>query len=128
MAKILLVEDNQHNRAVFETVLKSRGHAVEVAVDGKAALDALAVSVPDLVLLDLSLPFVDGWTVVRTIRGSTDPARSRLPVIALTAHAMRGDRERALEAGCDAYVSKPVSPRELARIVSQMLEERRSAA
>jgi CheY-like chemotaxis protein len=128
MARILLVEDNPHNRAVFETVLRSRGHAVEVAIDGKAALDALAGPPPDLVLLDLSLPRVDGWTVVRTIRGNTDPVRSGLPVIALTAHAMRGDRERALEAGCDVYVSKPVSPRELARIVSQTLQERRNAA
>jgi two-component system cell cycle response regulator DivK len=127
MATILLVEDNPHNRAVFETVLRSRGHVVEVAVDGKAALDALAGPQPDLVLLDLSLPCVDGWTVVRTIRGNTDPRRAGLPVIALTAHAMRGDRERALEAGCDAYVSKPVSPRELARIVGEMLEQRKAA-
>lgn len=128
MATILLVGDNPHNRAVFETTLRSRGHTVEVAVDGKDALDALARKPPDLVLLDLSLPRVDGWTVVRTIRGNTDPARAGLPVIALTAHAMRGDRERALEAGCDAYVSKPVSPRELAGIVTRMLQERRSAA
>ncbi len=128
MATILLVEDNPHNRAVFETTLRNRGYTVAVAVDGKEALDALAGKPPDLVLLDLSLPRVDGWTVVGTSRGNTDRVRAGLPVIALTAHAMRGDRERALEAGCDAYVSKPVSPRELAGIVTRMLEERRRAA
>jgi CheY-like chemotaxis protein len=128
MAKILLVEDNPHNRALFETLLSSRGHEVEIAVDGKEALDILAGPAPDLVLLDLSLPKVDGWTVARTIRGNADPRRAGIPVVALTAHAMRGDRDRALEAGCDAYVSKPVSPRELARIVDKTLERARTAA
>lgn len=121
MAKILLVEDNKHNQLMFEKTLRGRGHSVELAPDGRAALDWLSAHVPDLVLLDLSLPKVDGWTVVRTLRGSTDAARAGLYVIALTAHAMKGDRERALQAGCDAYVSKPVSPRELARIVDETL-------
>ena len=128
MAKILLVEDNPHNRALFVTLLESRKHEVEVAVDGKEALDMLTGPLYDLVLLDLSLPKVDGWTVARTIRGNADPARAGVPVLALTAHAMRGDRDRALEAGCDGYVSKPVSPRELARIVHKTLERARKAA
>lgn len=120
MAKILLVEDNPHNRTVFETALRSRGHELTVAEDGQAALDALGTFTPDLVLLDLSLPKVDGWTVARTIR--TDPSRANIPVVALTAHAMKGDRERALEAGCSGYISKPVSPRELLRTVASLVK------
>lgn len=120
MAKILLVEDNPHNRTVFETALRSRGHEITVAEDGQAALDALGGFTPDLVLLDLSLPKVDGWTVARAIRA--DPSRSAIPVVALTAHAMKGDRERALEAGCSGYISKPVSPRELVRTVASLVD------
>lgn len=122
MAKILLVEDNQHNRMVFETALRSRGYELVVAEDGQKALDLLETVIPDLILLDLSLPKVDGWTVARTIRSSHDPKRARLPIVALTAHAMKGDRERALAAGCDDYVSKPVSPRQLARTVEAMVK------
>jgi two-component system, cell cycle response regulator DivK len=120
MAKILLVEDNLHNRNVFCTALRSRGHELTVAEDGRRALELLGSFVPDLVLLDLSLPEVDGWTVARTLRA--DPETSRIPVVALTAHAMKGDRERALEAGCDGYISKPVSPRELVRTVARLVE------
>ena len=128
MATILLIEDNVHNRTVFSTVLRSRGHEVICAEDGEAGLEALAKTVPDLVLLDLSLPRMDGWTVARSIREHPDSARSNLTVIALTAHAMKGDRERALEAGCDGYISKPVSPRELARTVAERLADGRAVA
>ena len=117
MSNILLVEDNPNNRAVFEMALRSRGHHVVVATDGQAALDALDDFTPEIILLDLSLPKIDGWTVAKTIR--SDPARASIPIVALTAHAMKGDRERALAAGCDTYVSKPVSPRELARTVAR---------
>lgn len=128
MANILLVEDNIHNRTVFETVLRSRGHEVTTAEDGAEALVKLKSLIPDLILLDLSLPKVDGWTVARTIRSDPDPRRADLPIIALTAHAMKGDRERALEAGCDGYISKPVSPRELARTVAETIEQLKKAA
>jgi len=122
MANILLVEDNIHNRTVFETALRSRGHELTIAEDGQRALEILESFVPDLVLLDLSLPKIDGWTVARTIRACPDPRKSKLLIVALTAHAMKGDRERALAAGCDGYVSKPVSPRQLARTVSEFVK------
>lgn len=122
MAKILLVEDNPHNRTVFGTALSARGHELVLAEDGQQALDLLKTFVPDLVLLDLSLPKIDGWDVARWIRSHDDPARATLPIIALTAHAMKGDRERALAAGCNSYVSKPVSPRQLARTVADVVK------
>lgn len=121
MLKILLVEDNLHNRTVFETALRSRGYELIIAEDGERALERIEDSDPDLVLLDLSLPKMDGWTVARTIRANSNPRLASLPIVALTAHAMKGDRERALAAGCNDYVSKPVSPRQLARTVAAMV-------
>jgi len=122
MKKILLVEDNLHNRTVFETALRSHGYDLLIAEDGERALQVVGTYLPDLVLLDLSLPKVDGWTVARTIRANANPQVSSLPIVALTAHAMKGDRERALEAGCNDYISKPVSPRQLARTVAAMVK------
>ncbi len=124
MTDILLVEDNPHNRAVFQTALTARGYTIHIAEDGQRALDMVEAMVPDLMILDLSLPKVDGWTVAKLVRQHTDPARASVPILALTAHAMKGDKERALESGCDGYLSKPVSPRELARTVGEMLEQR----
>jgi|SRR5690606_15324718 len=121
MAKILLVEDNAHNRTVFETALRQRGFELVIAEDGARALELVATTEPDLVLLDLSLPKVDGWTVARRIRADSNPRVASLPIVALTAHAMKGDRERALAAGCNEYVSKPVSPRQLARTVEALV-------
>ena len=125
MAKILLVEDNRHNQNLFTTALRHFGHDVTLAEDGDAALRAVSEARPELVLLDLSIPKIDGWTVARTLR--EDPSTADLPILALTAHAMKGDRERALEAGCSAYLSKPVSPRELRRRVEQLLAATRAA-
>lgn len=128
MANIILVEDNPHNQAVFQAVLWRRGHKVQVVEDGERALEVLETAAPDLLLLDLSIPKVDGWTVARRLRASGRPHLATLPILALTAHAMRGDRTRALEAGCDRYLPKPVSPRELDRVVQEMLAGARKVA
>ncbi|MGB1700582.1 MAG: response regulator [Nannocystaceae bacterium] len=121
MANILLVEDNHHNQTVFTATLTHHQHRVTLAQDGEEALEVLESMVPELIILDLSLPRVDGWTVAKTIRASSSEGLQKVPIIAVTAHAMKGDRQRALEAGCNAYLSKPVSPRELARKVSSIL-------
>lgn len=125
MATILLIEDNHHNQTVFTAALQHHGHQLTLAGDGQEAMDILTDMRPELIILDLSLPKVDGWTIAKHIRGSSDATLQRVPIIAVTAHAMRGDRQRAMEAGCNDYLSKPVSPRELARKVSAVL---RSAA
>ena len=106
MAKILLVEDNELNRDMLSRRLTRRGYDVIVAEDGEAGLELVRSERPDLVLMDMSLPGIDGWEATRRLRA--DPAISATRVIALTAHAMAGDRERALEAGCDDYDTKPV--------------------
>ena len=128
MTKILLVEDNPHNRAVFLAALGRLGHEILVAEDGERALELAEQSPPDLILLDLSLPKVDGWSVARALRSSSKVKISSVPIVALTAHAMKGDRERAIEAGCDDYLTKPISPRQLIRKVKATLERNSNAA
>lgn len=115
MAKILLVEDNEINRDMLSRRLIKRGYEVALAVDGDEGVAMARSEVPDLILMDISLPNKDGWTATREIKA--DPGLARIPIIALTAHAMAGDREKALAAGCDDYDSKPVElPRLLAKI------------
>ncbi len=115
MAKLLLVEDNEMNRDMLSRRLARKGHDVTIAVDGLRGLEAARAGDFDLVLMDLSLPEVDGWEATRRLKA--DPATARLPIIALTAHAMAGDRERALASGCDECEIKPVEfPRLLAKI------------
>jgi two-component system cell cycle response regulator DivK len=115
MAKILLVEDNELNRDMLSRRLQRRGHEVLLAADGMQALLMAESETPDLVLLDMSLPVIDGWETARRLRES--PTTARVPLIALTAHAMAGDRERALAAGCDDYDTKPIDfPQLLAKI------------
>jgi len=113
-SKILLVEDNEMNRDMLSRRLKRREFEVDLAVDGGEAL-VKAAAIPDLVLLDMSLPVMDGWTVAGRLK--SQEATRQIPIIALTAHAMVGDREKALAAGCDDYETKPIDfPRLLSKI------------
>jgi CheY-like chemotaxis protein len=115
MPTILLVEDNEMNRDMLSRRLERKGYRVEVAVDGLRGVEMAASHAPDLVLMDMSLPVLDGWEATRRLKAA--PATRHVPVIALTAHAMAGDREKALQAGCDDYDTKPIElPRLLAKI------------
>jgi len=111
MAKILLVEDNEPNRDMLSRRLRKRGFEVVVATDGLGACEQAVAEGPDLILMDIGLPELDGCEATRRLKA--DGATSRIPVIALTAQAMAGDRERALEAGCDEYETKPVDLKRL---------------
>src|SRR6476469_6668815 len=115
MSKVLLVEDNEMNRDMLSRRLVRRGYEVVIAVDGESGLALAGSEAPDLILMDMSLPVVDGWEATRRITAA--PATSEVPVIALTAHAMAGDQEQALAAGCDDYDTKPV---ELARLAQKI--------
>lgn len=115
MAKILLVEDNEMNRDMLSRRLERRGYEVVIAVDGQQGVDLAQSAAPDLILMDMSLPGIDGWEATRRIRG--EPALRHIPIIALTAHAMTGDHEAATAAGCDDYDTKPV---ELPRLLAKM--------
>ena len=115
MSKILLVEDNEMNRDMLSRRLIRKGYEVIMALDGQQAIDLAASEGPDIVLMDMSLPVIDGWEATRRIKA--DAATRAIPVIALTAHAMSGDRERALEAGCDDYDTKPI---ELSRLLGKI--------
>ncbi|MCX6021822.1 MAG: response regulator [Chloroflexi bacterium] len=121
MARILLVEDNEMNRDMLSRRLERRGHHVVIAVDGQQGLDAARDGRPDLILLDMSLPVLDGWEAARQLKAAAE-TRS-IPIIALTAHVLSGDRERALEAGCDDYDSKPVEFDRLLAKISALLPE-----
>jgi CheY-like chemotaxis protein len=115
MARILLVEDNEMNRDMLSRRLERRGYEVVLAVDGVDGVAKARAEAPDLILMDMSLPVLDGWAATREIKAGA--ATGAIPIIALTAHAMSGDRERALEAGCDDFDTKPVDlPRLLAKI------------
>jgi len=115
MSKILLVEDNEMNRDMLSRRLERKGFEVVLAVDGQAGIDMASSSSPDLILMDLSLPVIDGWEATRTIKA--DPATQNIPIIALTAHAMKEDEHKAREAGCDDYDTKPVN---LSRLLEKM--------
>jgi CheY-like chemotaxis protein len=119
MAKILLVEDNELNRDMLSRRLSRRGHQVVEATDGEAALALAASERPDLILMDMSLPVLDGWEATRRLKAM--PATRTIPVIALTAHAMVTDRERSLEAGCDDFDTKPVEIERLLGKIARLL-------
>lgn len=118
--RILLVEDNEMNRDMLSRRLSRKGFEVGVALDGAEALQTVTTNPPDLILMDMSLPVMDGWEATRRIKA--DAAVASIPIIGLTAHAMDGDREKCLEAGCDDYDTKPVDlPRLLEKIQTQLV-------
>jgi two-component system cell cycle response regulator DivK len=120
MAKILLVEDNELNRDMLSRRLIKKGYQVSVAVDGRQGVEIALTEIPDLILMDMSLPEIDGWEATRLIKNNQ--ATAQIPVIALTAHAMAGDKEKAIEAGCQDYDTKPIEfQRLLAKIEALLL-------
>ena len=120
---ILLVEDNEVNRDMLVRRLRRAGHQVTTAGDGEAALEAMREQHPDVVLMDMNLPIKDGWTACR--EAQQDPALSVIPINALTAHAMEEDKQRALEAGCSDYATKPVDFPDLLAKISAQIDARR---
>ncbi len=125
MTKVLLVEDHEELWDFLSRRLRRHGFEVILAHDGQQALDQVHAEAPDIVLLDMNLPVMDGWTVAQTLRAATPPAD--VAIIALTAHAMSGDRERALAAGCDAYHPKPVDFPKLLSQIDEVLLAREEA-
>ena len=124
MPKILLVEDNEMNRDMLSRRLARSGYEVVLAVDGAEGVAMAASAAPDLVLMDMSLPVLDGWEATRRLK--SDPATRGLPVIALTAHAMSGDEEKAREAGCDDFDTKPVEYTRLLSKIEGLLQKRKA--
>ena len=117
---VLLVDDDIHNQKIFETVLRHSGFQVRQAGNGEDALREARTHRPDLILMDLSIPVIDGWECTRQLKAA--PETSHIIILALTAHAMRGDQERAMAAGCDGYLAKPISPKRLVDEVKRMLK------
>ena len=115
MAKILLVEDNEMNRDMLSRRLERKGHSVSIALDGAEGLNKARSDAPDLILMDMSLPVIDGWEATRQLKA--DEATRRIPVIALTAHAMASDEQKARESGCDDFDTKPI---ELPRLLDKI--------
>ena len=121
MSKILIVEDNEMNRDMLSRRLERRGYVVVMAVDGAEGVAMSKTELPDIILMDMSLPIMNGWEATRAVRA--DVTTESIPVIALTAHSMPGDREKAMEAGCDDYDTKPVDlPRLMAKMAALGVE------
>jgi len=118
VTSLLIVEDNEMNRDMLSRRLKRKGFDIAVAVDGQQGVEMATAMKPDLVLMDMSLPIKDGWTATRELRAN--PATASLKIIALTAHAMDGDRQKAMKAGCDDYDTKPI---DLKRLLGKMQEQ-----
>ena len=117
---ILLVEDNEDNLVIYSTILRHAGFDVLEATDGQAGIDIATRELPALILMDVSIPIIDGWEATRRLKA--DPKTSRIPIIALTAHALTSDRQKAREAGCDGYIAKPAEPRVVLAAVKQHLD------
>lgn len=120
MPKILLVDDNELNRDMLSRRLKRRDFEVEMAVDGQEGVDLTRSLMPDLILMDMSLPIIDGWTATGILK--SDSSTCHIPVIALTAHAMEGDRQKCLEAGCDDFDTKPIEFKRLLDKINRWIE------
>ena len=119
MRKILLVEDNEMNRDMLTRRLERKGFEVVIAVDGQAGIDMASSANADIILMDLSLPVIDGWEATRRIKA--DPVTQAIPIIALTAHAMAGDEQKALAAGCNDYDTKPIDLKRLLGKIGKLL-------
>ncbi len=120
MTKILLVEDNELNRDMLSRRLKRRDYDVEMAVDGQEGVNLTRSLIPDLILMDMSLPIIDGWTATGILK--SDPSTCHIPIIALTAHAMEGERQKCLEAGCDDFDTKPIEFKRLLEKINHWIE------
>jgi len=122
MSRILLVEDNEMNRDMLSRRLMRKGYEVSMAEDGQQAIDAARQNPPDIILMDMSLPVIDGWEATRLLKQFPDTAP--IPVVALTAHALSDDREKAARAGCDAYETKPIDLPRLVATIERLLASR----
>jgi len=122
---VLLVEDNEDNLLIYSTILRHSGFSVIEARDGQAGIDAARRELPGLILMDVSIPIVDGLEATRQLK--SDPATKHIPIIALTAHALASDQQKAIEAGCDAYIAKPAEPRAVLNAVKRYLGEAEAA-
>ena len=123
--KILIVDDNQDSRELVVKVLKTRGYRTIEAVDGEEALEKAVTERPALILMDRSIPKIDGYEVTRRLKSQEE--FKDIPIVALTAHAMRGDREKALAAGCEGYISKPINVRQLPELITSYLAGKRES-
>jgi CheY-like chemotaxis protein len=125
MPKLLLVEDNEDNRDMLARRLQRKGYEVVTAIDGAEGVESARTEAPDLVLMDMSLPVMDGWEATRRIK--SDPLTRSIPVLALTAHAMSGDQDRAIESGCDDYDTKPVEIDRLLAKIAALLSRKETS-
>jgi two-component system, cell cycle response regulator DivK len=123
--KILVIEDNEQNLYLIRYILEGCGYDVHAATDGKEGIALAASLAPDLILLDIQLPFMDGYAVARSLRGNPDLAG--IPIVAVTSYAMPGDREKAIEAGCSGYIEKPIDPDTFDRQVEEYLSTEKPA-
>jgi two-component system cell cycle response regulator DivK len=116
---VLLVEDNEDNLLIYSTILRHSGFAVLEARDGQAGIDTAKREIPGLILMDVSIPVIDGLEATRQLKA--DPSTKHIPIIALTAHALASDQQKAIEAGCDSYIAKPAEPRAVVEAVEKFL-------
>lgn len=116
---VLLVEDNEDNRIVYSTILQHFGYRVMEAFNGEEGIAKARTEQPDLILMDISIPVIDGWEATQVLK--RDPATRRIPIIALTAHALASDREKAMEVGCDSYLAKPCEPKTVVSEVERFI-------
>jgi two-component system cell cycle response regulator DivK len=124
--RILLVEDNEMNRDMLSRRLTRKGYEVILAQDGQEGVTTASARLPDLILMDMSLPVLNGWEATRQLK--ENPGTAHIPIVALTAHALNTDREKAAEAGCDAYETKPIDLPRLIQTIEELLVRRRGAA
>jgi CheY-like chemotaxis protein len=122
---VLLVEDNEDNLLIYSTILRYYGFEVLEARDGKAGIETAKRECPGLILMDVSIPFIDGWEATRRLKA--DPETAHIPILALTAHALASDQQKAVEAGCDGYIAKPAEPRAVLAAVQRYLGDAAAA-